>query len=98
MSKTSKTAVAVPRESGPYDSGRTKNQKPEKVGGPYHSSKHERPAKSAGAHEAKNKSLTHAEDANTHSGRPHPPVDRLADSKLLGGGKLRLSDATKEKK
>ena len=94
MSKTSKTAVTVPRESGPYDSGRTKNQKPEKVGGPYHSSKHERPAKSAGAHEAKNKPLVHAEDDKHHSGRPHPPADHLADSKLLDG-KLRKSDEVK---
>ncbi len=92
MSKTSKTAVAAPREDGPYETG--KNQKPEKVGGPYHSSKHERPAKSAGSHEAKNKPLVHIQDETHHSGRPHPPADRLADSKLLKG-KLRKSDEVK---
>ncbi len=96
MSK--KTAVSTPRESGPYDSGRTKNQKPELRGGPNETGKREKPNRESGAYVRKDKPLTHAENANTHSGRPHPPADRLAGSKLLGGGKLRLSDATKEKK
>ena len=93
MSK--KTAVSTPRESGPYDSGRTKNQKPELRGGPNETGKREKPNRESGAYVRKDKPLTHAENANTHSGRPHPPADRLADSKLLGG---KLRKANEEKK
>jgi len=92
MSKT----VAAPRADGPYETG--KNKRPEKVGGPSGPGKHEKPVREAGTYIRKDKPLTHAENETHHSGRPHPAATTLADSELLGGGKLRLSDATKEKK
>ena len=65
--------------------------KSEKYCGAHDTKKHELPSKAEGGHERKDKPQVHIEDVNHHSGRPHPPATKLADSKILGG-KLRKSD------
>ena len=83
-------AVAAQKESGAHQLPKG-HDKPAHQQGPHHTGKHELPAKSEGGHERKDKPQVHIEDVNHHSGRPHPPATRLADSKVLGG-KLRKSD------
>ena len=96
MSK--KSVNAVSKESGAYAFGKNNknHDKPAHAHGPVETGKHEKPLKEQGSHIAKNKPLVHVEDVNTHSGRPHPPATKLADSKALVvnayPGKLRKSD------
>lgn len=89
----SKKSVAVQKESGAHSFNGGKNHdKPFKGSGAHHNlAKHELPKYGEGLQQT-GKPIVHIEDVTHHSGRPHPPATRLADSKILKG-KLRKSDA-----
>jgi hypothetical protein len=84
-------SVASSKESGAHHFKDKDHLKPAHQHGPVETGKHEQPLKEQGAHAREDKPLVHVDDVNHHSGGPHPPATKLADSKVLGG-KLRKSD------
>jgi hypothetical protein len=88
----SKENVSSEKPSGVHSFNGGKNhEKPAHPQGAHDRGKHEKPLLESGGHVNAKKPIAHIEDTTHHSGRPHPPATKLADSKILGG-KLRKSD------